>query len=81
MSKLVRIADFLDPEEALIAKGLLESGGIPATLYGLNHLSLEPHLRQVFQGLSLWVPDNEAAERVECLDCGHIGRASTPAGV
>ncbi len=58
---IVEIARYLDPEEALCARGFLESAGCPVVLTGEHHLSVEPYLRVALGGYRLLVPIDEAA--------------------
>lgn len=77
---LVRIADYYDPEEALVAQSFLRSGGVEAALVGFNHLAMEPYLRFAFQGYSLWVPaqDADAAKEVLIVPPAEAGSGPGP---
>lgn len=56
MADLVTIDTYMNPLEAHIARGLLESEGIPATLGSEHHVWASWHFAQALGGVRLQVP-------------------------
>ena len=56
MTDLVTIETYMNPLEAHIARGLLESEGIPATLGSEHHVWASWHFAQALGGVRLQVP-------------------------
>ncbi|HRQ15426.1 MAG TPA: DUF2007 domain-containing protein [Promineifilum sp.] len=63
----VAVGWYLHPMEAHIAKGLLESEGIPAYLDTINHATTNWPLTLALGGIRLLVPKSEAARATELL--------------
>lgn len=61
MDRFVTMEAFSNPIEAHIAKGLLESEGIPASLGSEHHVWAAWHLSQALGGVRLQVPTECAA--------------------
>ena len=67
MDRFVTIEAFTNPIEAHIAKGLLESEGIPASLESEHHVWAAWHLSQALGGVRLQVPAECASLAREVL--------------
>lgn len=63
----VTVGWYLHPIEAEIARGRLESEGIPAFLHSNNHSHLEWPLTLALGGIRLQVPPGAAQEAIEIL--------------
>jgi hypothetical protein len=63
----VTVGWYLHPIEAEIARGLLESEGIPAFLHTNNHSLLDWPLTLALGGIRLQVPPGAAQEAIEIL--------------
>lgn len=63
----VAVGWYLHPMEAHIAKGLLESEGIPAYLDTINHATTNWPLTLALGGIRLLVPRSEAVRASELL--------------
>ena len=78
MADLVTIAIFVDRSEALIARSLLESEGIPTLAPEDNVLSTLPHIIHAQAGYRLMVRDEDAARAMEILREAQLAAAAGP---
>lgn len=62
----VRLATFQTLQEAYIVKGMLDDNGIPSMVTNENNLYVP-----VFQGVTLWVADNQLDEARRLLEIHH----------
>ena len=67
MSELVTIERFTSPWEAHIARGLLESEGIPASLADEHQIWANWQMSQAFGGVKLQVPVSNQAHALDVL--------------
>lgn len=65
---MVTIRTFLDPVQAQLAAGLLESEGIPVNLLSLNHGLVSPLQINALGGFKLQVPENLVPQANEVLE-------------
>lgn len=63
----VRIARFIDLQEAQIAAGLLQSHGLLVHVQSENLGAIDFLIRQAIGGFGLWVPEDEANEAKRIL--------------
>ncbi|WP_084155795.1 DUF2007 domain-containing protein [Halomonas halocynthiae] len=64
----VTVGWYLDPIEAEIARGLLESAGIPAFLHSKEHSQIDWPVTLALGGIRLQVPPSAAADATAILD-------------
>ncbi len=67
MSKLVFIDSFTNPLDAHVAKGLLESEGIPVVLHSEHHVWSAWPYSQALGGVRLQVPEEHVREARDLL--------------
>ncbi len=67
MTRLVVVNSYINMLDAHIARGLLESEGIPATLHSEHHVSAFWPLANALGGVRLQVPEHRAEEARDVL--------------
>ena len=65
---LVTVGWYMHPFDAHIARGLLESEGIPAFLHSIHHASINWTITLALGGIRLQVPAGVADEAIEVLE-------------
>ncbi len=75
MSKFVTVGSFTSPWEAHIAKGFLESEGIPVVVRNEHHIAANWMLSNALGGVLLQVTEDNAVRALKALDSVREGEA------
>ena len=78
MQAWIRVATFLNPSEAHIVRGLLESETVPVRLSSEHHISVSWQLSQALGGVGVSVPaefEGRALELLAAYHCKELERA------